>query len=241
MGLAVTVGPALAGILVAASAVLDSSLSMRLNGRGAIAIRGLGFGVVLGWMMIALYAGYFCLLIAPYYRWIGLVVLGLSSAAIALAWQGVFRPDSRRSVAGMALVAIALKLGHWGVFVPELNYRHGEGPWGRAIGQWLLPNWPIYTIHPWPSELAFAIGRPVREIPSPRHLTYHLEGGQARHVLLSESEFEHWPDDAPPVRKVAEFQDRTGGRRVLARTEGHLLTPAGAVFPDKILNPLPKR
>ena len=63
-----------------------------------------------------------------------------------------------------------LKLAHWGYYAPEWNYRLSQGPWGRAIGQWLPRKWPLYTVHDWPPDLAFFIGRPVRQLPSPRFL-----------------------------------------------------------------------
>jgi hypothetical protein len=118
---------------------------------------------------------------------------------------------------------------HWTYYVPEWNYRHGQGPWGRAVGQWLLPNWTVYTFHDWPPDLAFAIGRPVRQLRSPQHLAF-LATEQSKHVLLLESEFEHWPADAPALFKVATFHDQFGGRRVLARTAGVLITPTGTLY-----------
>ncbi|MFO0890224.1 MAG: hypothetical protein U0790_13925 [Isosphaeraceae bacterium] len=232
--------PALAGILIVAAVTLDSAASRRIAGRGRKWFLGLTFGIAACWLMLVLYGETFCLVVAPFYRTVGIVVLVLSGAAATLGWQALRRSNTRRAVVTLALVAVALKLGHWGVFVPEWNYRVGQGPWGRAIGQWLLPNWPIYTLHPWPTELGFAIGNPIRQLSTPRHLSYHCEGGQSQHVLLLESQFEHWPDDAPSLRKVAEFQDRSGARRILARTEGLLLTPSGAIFPDKEIAPRPR-
>jgi hypothetical protein len=125
-----------------------------------------------------------------------------------------------------------LKLVHWGYYVPEWNYRHGQGPWGRAVGQWLLPNWTVYTFHDWPPDLAFAIGRPVFQLRSPQHLAFLPAAKQSKHVLLLESEFDHWPADAPALFKVATFHDQFGGRRVLARTAGVLMTPTGALYSE---------
>ena len=82
------------------------------------------------------------------------------------------------------------------------------------------PRWPIYTIHTWRADLAFATGHRVRQLVSPQHLAY--EPGEARFVLLLDSEFENWPDEAPPLLKVASFQDEYGAARVLARTAGAL-------------------
>ncbi len=68
----------------------------------------------------------------------------------------------------MVLVAIALKLAHWGYYVPEMNYRTSAGPWGRAIGQWVPEKHPVYTLHAWPADLAYAINRPVRQLAGPQ-------------------------------------------------------------------------
>ena len=53
---------------------------------------------------------------------------------------------------------------------------------------------------------------------------------QSKHVLLLDSEFDHWPADAPALLKVATFHDQFGGRRVLARTVGVLITPTGTLY-----------
>jgi hypothetical protein len=223
--------PALAGVLVAAALVaqtawlrLPSSLTRR-------ALLSIAFGLGLVWLMVLMYESYVSLLVFPYYRVIGLCALVLGVPFFVLVWNAVERSDTRRAVAAMMILAASLKLVHWGYYVPEWNYRHGQGPWGRAIGQWLLPGWTIHTFFDWPEDLAFAIGRPIRRLATPRHLTYEVKAGQSEHVLLLESEFEHWPEDAPRLIKVASFLDASGQRRVLARTHGVLATPSGNLNP----------
>ena len=106
--------------------------------------------------------------------------------------------------------------------MPEWNYRVGKGPWGRAIGQWVLPGRPVYTFHAWPSDLMFHVGRPIRQLPAPESLKHRI-GTEPAWVLLQEAEFEHWPAKAPAIVKVREFENEWGtGTRVLARTEGRL-------------------
>jgi hypothetical protein len=118
-------------------------------------------------------------------------------------------------------VAVGLKLFHWGVYVPEWNYRLSQGPWGRAIGQWVPPSWPIYTVHTWPADLAFATGHPVRQLPNEKSLLFEPQS-RPLFVLLHPAEFDHWPAQAPPLMKVRDFQDQYGGSRVLARTRGEI-------------------
>jgi hypothetical protein len=131
----------------------------------------------------------------------------------------LFRGDVRRGLLVLTAVAISLKVAHWGYYIPEWNYRHGQGPWGRAIGQWVVPEWPIYTVHSWSAALAFATEHPVRQLRHPKSLGLQ-DGPSPRFVLLFDSEFEHWPPSAPPLVKVATFQDDRGSTRVLARTAG---------------------
>ena len=42
-----------------------------------------------------------------------------------------------------------------------------QGPWGRAVGQWVPPNWPLYVVHAWSDDLLFHTERPVRQIAAP--------------------------------------------------------------------------
>jgi hypothetical protein len=65
---------------------------------------------------------------------------------------------------------------------------------------------------------------------SAEHLAYPASP-EAKHVLLLESEFLHWPEHAPKVHKVAEFHDVFGGKRILARTQGKLVSPSGIRLP----------
>jgi hypothetical protein len=126
----------------------------------------------------------------------------------------------RGSLFAIVALAVFLKIAHAGYYVPEWNYRRSQGPWGRAIGQWIPPNWPIYTTHAWNPDLAFAIGRPVRQLVSAHHLEY--QQGEAKFVLLLESEFENWPANAQPLQKVATLLDEFGSTRIVARTAGEL-------------------
>ncbi|WP_165230582.1 hypothetical protein [Aquisphaera insulae] len=224
--------PALAGMMLAAGTVLDSAWTGTLARGPRRAFLAMAFGLSLLWLMTLVYGEYLWLLVFSYYRPVGIAAAVLAIPLLALTWLGVEEGSSRRAAVAMLLLAASLKLVHWGYYVPEWNYRHGQGPWGRAIGQWVLPNWTVHTLHEWPSELAFATGRPVRQLRTPMHLAYP-ENGESRHVLLLESEFENWPELAPRLLKVARFTDADGGVRILARTPGTLVTPAGAILPRK--------
>ena len=128
--------------------------------------------------------------------------------------------ETRGAFLALAVVAVSLKVGHFGYYVPEWNYRLSQGPWGRAVGQWVPPRWPIYTVHSWNADLAFATRHAVHQLQSPQHLAY--QPGEARYVLLLESEFVNWPEKGPALTKVSTFQDEYGSTRVLARTAGPL-------------------
>jgi hypothetical protein len=132
----------------------------------------------------------------------------------------------RWALGGIVLVSIALKLAHWGYYVPEWNYRNGAGPWGRAIGQWVPEKHPVYVLHSWTPDLMFAIGRPVRQLPSPNNIDFQ-PGQGSKFLLLQDSElaeYQNWGQSWPKLIKVAQFEDEMGlGHRFLMRTDAPLI------------------
>ncbi|MEJ7639124.1 MAG: hypothetical protein WKF75_14410 [Singulisphaera sp.] len=171
------------------------------------------------WVALVVTGGTYLASAVSYYRGVSIVLMVLGMATAVAGWEAVRKREPRLALAAVFAVAVGLKLAHVGYYVPEWNYRRSQGPWGRAIGQWVPPRLPIYTIHTWPTDLAFAIGRPIRQLPDPNALAFH-EAGHPQLVLLLDSEFEHWPEEAPHLVKIAAFQDEHGRGRILARTEG---------------------
>ena len=220
--------PALAGMALAAGAACDRLLAGR-DGLSAGAGRW-AFGVVAGlsvvWLVGVALAGGYLAAAVPYYRTLSVVLIIAGVPLAALGVTAALRRDSTRAVFALIALSVCLKAGHWGYYVPEWNYRRSQGPWGRAVGQWVPPHWPIYTTHSWPADFAFATGRPFRQLLTERHLAYQPDG--VKFVLLLDSEFEHWPEHAPPITRVAGFQDESGRGRVLARTPGDLPWAAAA-------------
>ena len=119
----------------------------------------------------------------------------------------------------MLLVACGVKIAYVGFLAPEWNYKAGQGPWGRAIGQWIPHHRLIYTSHIWQPDLAFATERQFYQLADPRVLEFQRDP-LPRFVLLHEEEFTHWPPDAMPLVKMAEMQDQFGSKRIIARTAG---------------------
>lgn len=214
--------PALAGLAVASGAVCERLL----NEVGSVAkgARRWFFAapilLLVVWTIVAVAAGGYLAAAVPYYRSVAVTLMIFAAPAAALAIWSAFRSNVRGTIIATFALAVFIKMAHFGYYSPEWNYRLGQGPWGRAIGQWVPAKWPIYTIHTWRAELAFATGRPFRQLVSPQHLEY--QPGEARFVLLLGSEFENWPADAPKLLKVASFLDEYGEPRVLARTPGNL-------------------
>jgi len=212
--------PALAGLAVAAGACCERML---VGGVG-VGPRRWFFGATLVllflWTGLATGAGGYLAAAVPYYRAVCVTLIALAIPAAGLAVWAAARGDGRKAFLAVFALAVFLKVAHWGYYVPEWNYRRSQGPWGRAVGQWVPPRWTIYTAHTWGADFAFATGHPVRQLVSAQHLAYEPAG--AKFVLLLASEFENWPSQAPPLTKVASFQDEYGGSRVLARTEGPL-------------------
>ncbi len=179
---------------------------------------GLVFGALGGLALVGL--GGFLTVAQPYYRGVGFVLIGLGCATGLLAVDAIWIRSSRQAIRAMIFLAVGLKVAHGGLYAPEMNYRMGQGPWGRAIGQHIPPNWPIYVFHRWSPALALATEHPVRQLPAEVFLKD--QPGGVKFVLLQDGEFTHWPEVAPPLTKVREFQDERGRVRVLARTEGKL-------------------
>jgi hypothetical protein len=211
--------PAIAGLAVVAAACADRVWTGAITTavrRGFLTLAGT---VIVFWVALVNVTGIFLASAVPYYRGIAIVLIGLSLPIGLVCLVSLFRGDVRRGLLALAAVAVCLKLAHGGYYVPEWNYRHSQGAWGRAIGQWVVPGWPIHTVHAWPPALAFATEHPFRQLRHPKSLAYQ-DGPTPRFVLLFASEFEHWPRGAPPLVKVATFQDDRGATRVLARTAG---------------------
>lgn len=232
-GLASAAGlPALAGLAVVAAASCDRLWSRTVS---AVARRNalwLSATIALLWVVPIVVGGIYMASAVSYYRSLAIFLIVLAVPILGLCYQSIAQSDLRRALLTVALVAVCLKFAHTGYYAPEWNYRRSQGPWGRAIGQWIPPKWPLYTTHAWSPDLAFAIGRPVRQLASPKHLAF-LERRPTHHVLLLASEFENWPDDAPGLVKVATFEDEFGGTRILARTEGEFSWRMARQFPVK--------
>ncbi len=128
-------------------------------------------------------------------------------AVSALCWLALAKRGARLALATLLLVAVGLKIVYWGYYVPEWNYRYSQGPWARAIAQWIPRKWTLYTLHEWPADLAFFTKRTVRQLPSPEYLKYQ-EGESCKFVLLLPSEFENWPSSAPPVTWWRDFRTK---------------------------------
>jgi hypothetical protein len=217
---------ALGGFCVLAAACLEAAWTRPLSGRARRAFFAL-FSAVIGlWLIVMFYASYVWCLNLPYYRTLGVFMAVLLLCATYLAWSSLELRDCRRGVLTLMVVAAGLKLAHWGYYVPEWNYRYSQGPWARAIAQWVPRRWTLYTFHEWPPDLAFFTKRRVRQLRSPHYLEYET-GETSKYVLLLPSEYEHWPESAPPVSLVARFQDQSAEERILARTSGFLPPPFG--------------
>src|SRR5262249_35312134 len=126
--------------------------------------------IVLLWVGLVNVAGIFLASAVPVYRTVAIVLIGCSLLIGLVGLNGVLKADPRRGLIALCGVAISLKIAHFGYYVPEWNYRRSQGPWGRAIGQWVVPEWPIYTVHTWPHDLAFATQHPFRQLPHPKNL-----------------------------------------------------------------------
>jgi len=212
--------PALAGLAVAAAAGCDRLLSGTVTPAARRWFFAAAVTMTAAWAVLVVAAGGYLAAAVPYYRWtaVGLILVAVPAALLAV-WSAC-RRETRGAFFALFALAVLFKAAHWGYYAPEWNYRLSQGPWGRAVGQWVPPRWPVYTTHAWRHDFAFATGHPFRQLASPQHLAY--QPGEARYVLLLGPEFENWPASAPRLTKVTEFRDEYDTRRVLARTDGPL-------------------
>jgi hypothetical protein len=216
----------LAGLMTVTTLSLESAWARTLSVLSRRAFF-LAFGLVFGvWLAVMLYGCYVWNLAMPFYRPLGIMLTILAIGVGVLGISALETRNSRRGIVTLIIMAVGLKMAHWGYYVPESNYRYSQGPWGRAIGQWIPKKWVVYTFHDWQPDLAFFIKRPVRQLRSPHYLEYE-PGPAAKFVLLQDSEFANWPESAPQVTLVARFLDQSARERVLARTAGPLPPPLG--------------
>jgi hypothetical protein len=219
--------PMLVALATASAAVLDRAWAGALSPSGRRTMLGVGVAVAVIAALILGPVGVYLAAAWSYYRAIGIVLTIGSLATLLLAIATAGRGSTRGMTGSVVAVALLMKIAYTCVYAPEWNYRFSQGPWGRAVGQWVPPGWTIYTTTEWPTDFAFATGRSMRRLTHPKQLEFRL-GGHPEFILLLASEFEHWPEDAPRLVKVRDFEsqhcdeDRICGRHVLARSEGEL-------------------
>jgi hypothetical protein len=150
--------PALAALAIASAACADQLWT------GSLSTAARRFGLALATLIVALWValvvgwGTYIASAVSYYRPVAIVLVVLAILTALIGLVAILKGDARRSLLALAVVAIGLKIAHYGYHVPEWNYRFSQGPWGRAIGQWVVPHWPIYCLNAWPADLAFATG-----------------------------------------------------------------------------------
>ena len=226
---------------VLAAGVLRAFLtSSRVGPKMAGLILGVGVVVNLAWTVLAGPRLVYVIASMGHYREIAIAAGLLTALALAVAVVAAWERRRRWCVASLVVLALAVKLSHAGIYLPERDYRLGQGPWGRAIGQWVPPRWPVYTLHTWPSDLAFHIGRPVRQLVSAQWLAM-VATTQPQYILLQQAEFDHWPNDAPAIARIRTFEDDRGGMRVLARTVKDEPAASGmSAQADSVQTPVPQ-
>ena len=205
-----------AGLIVVSSVAMDAAWSNHLKG-GALALVVVAatlIGAVIG--ARAVFSGAYIAFGQPYYRAVGIILIGLGTVLAILALDAAWTRSARMAMRVLILVAVIAKVTYTGYFVPETNYRFSKGPWGRAVGQFVPPGSQIYTFLSISPALALATEHPMRQLRAEVMLEGQGEG--PKYVLVGESEFDHWPDAAPKIHKIRAFRDEYGGTRVLAKT-----------------------
>jgi hypothetical protein len=208
---------ALVGLLVIAAAALDRAwvgLGVRLPHRTFSAIAG---AVCLISGLAALLAGTYLAASLAYYRPPAIALIAIGSIATTSSVAAAIERQPKLVISAVWLVAVGIKIAHVGIYAPEWSYRFGQGPWGRAVAQWVPPQWPIYALHSWPADFALATNRPFRQLADSRLLNFEPQD-RPMFVLLEPGEYAYWDRNAPEVSKVREFRGPRGEVVVLART-----------------------
>ncbi len=240
--------PMIAGLVIITVGLCDRLLVSRSRSHSSKASSRIFGGLVISvstlWaVLIVSLLGYVAAAIGAY-RQPSLLLIAIAVSTLAVSITGLVRKKHLISLGALVLIAFSMKYASWSIVNPEWNYRASQGPWGRAIQQWMPRTSTLYftnntTFDPqipnrdrWPVDLAFHVGRRVREIPAPESLSF-LDGGNSspHFVLLHPEEFEQWPKAAPPLVLIRELQDHRGIPRILARTEGPLY-PVPAEIPE---------
>ena len=146
---------ALAGLLIGTAASLGPAWARVL---APIPRRAFfcGFACLLGlWLIVMIYHSYVWNLAMPFYRPLGIAMSIMTIGAALLGWSALLSGNSRRGIVTLAIIAVALKFVHWGYYVPELDYRESQGPWGARSASGYPKGGPFtpFTIglRTWPS------------------------------------------------------------------------------------------
>ena len=146
---------AIAGAAVVAAACWDAVLSGPLAAGARRWFHASSLTVALGWSAgVLLWGGYLAVAVG-YYRGTAVVLICLAVATAIVAASASCLGDRWGTLAALVLVAISLKLTHWGYYVPEWNYRHTPGLPGGALHRprWVPPRTNLYVLDAWPPDL----------------------------------------------------------------------------------------
>ena len=122
--------PALTGFLLVSSLALDSAWSGLVSRPARRTFFGLTFGLLAAWLIILLYGEALWLVLFPYYRSIGVVVLLLSIPALVLGWLSLESSNTRRSVIALASSGSRPQGGTLGVLCSGMELP----PWPGTVG-----------------------------------------------------------------------------------------------------------
>src|SRR5262249_14265116 len=104
----------LTGLLIVTTLCLEMAWARTMTGSSRHAFF-IAFGCVLGsWLAVMLYGSYVWNLAMPYYRPLGIVMIILAIGAGILGMSALETRNSRRGFVTLIVIAVGLKLAHWG-------------------------------------------------------------------------------------------------------------------------------
>ena len=174
-------------------------------------------GVIGLWLGVMLYGTYIWTLTMPFYRPLG-VMMSLMVIGVAYpGWSALDTGNTRRGLVTLVRDRGRAEAGPLGLLRPRVELPLQSRPVGtrdRTVDAAKMDLVHLPRLAAGPGVLHQTA---VRQLRSPHFLEYQ-PGPESKFVLLLPSEFENWPESAPPITVVAKFQDQSAEERILART-----------------------
>ena len=101
--------------------------------------------LTLAWSALVIGAGGYLAAAVPYYRFVSITLTLVVVPAALLAVRSASRRDALGAWLAVVVVSVSLKVGHFGYYVTEWNYRLSSLGWPALTEQGMMPSDRAYT------------------------------------------------------------------------------------------------